>query len=171
MKIGYPYTDKKTITSHFGMRVGSFHPGTDLSAGEGTPILAVFDGVVVNARFDAGYGNFVTIDHTNGYFTRYAHLSRLNVIPFQTIKKGEIIGLEGSTGYSTGSHLHFEILTQNTYYAQNQSAFLDPLPFLKGEKEFPKPAQYIKYRPYLLYAGTAVAGVVTIYSCYQFFKQ
>lgn len=174
MKIGFPYSTQglSKVTSGFGMRTGGFHPGTDIAMGQGTPILSVFDGVVVNVGNDVnGYGNFITIDHTNGFFTRYGHLSKVNVIPFQTIKKGEIIGLEGSTGYSTGSHLHFEVLTQNTYYAQNSSAFLDPLPFLKGEKEFPKPSQYLSYRPYILYGGIGLGSAITIFALYKIFKK
>lgn len=107
------------ISSPFGMRTitvdgkteTSFHSGIDLAAPEGTPIYAVKDGVCTVPPFNAGgYGNYVTIDHGEGLQSRYAHMSQVLVTDGQTVTAGEMIGLVGSTGKSTGPHLHFEII-------------------------------------------------------------
>lgn len=97
----------------------SFHYGTDFSASAGTPVRASLDGVVVlvdkswqgqtYTDHKSGYGNFVTIQHANGVTTTYAHLKYVLVDVGQTVKQGEYIGQVGSTGASTGPHLHFEI--------------------------------------------------------------
>jgi len=94
-----------------GNDYGPGHLGIDISAPSGTPVLAASSGVVVIAQggYNYGYGNFVEIDHGNGYATIYAHLSQINVGVCQGVGAGELIGLAGSTGNSTGSHLHFEI--------------------------------------------------------------
>jgi murein DD-endopeptidase MepM/ murein hydrolase activator NlpD len=103
-----------TVGSPFGMR---FHPilhytrlhaGADISVGSGTPIRAAADGVVVIAGDRGGYGNCVVIDHGSGLSTVYAHQSSMAVQPGQQVKVGDVIGLVGSTGLSTGPHLHFE---------------------------------------------------------------
>lgn len=87
------------------------HLGIDITATEGTPVLAAASGVVVLAQggWNYGYGNFVEIDHGNGYATVYAHLSQINVSVCQSIYASQVLGLAGSTGNSTGAHLHFEI--------------------------------------------------------------
>lgn len=106
------------ITSHFGARVnpvtGLFqrHAGVDLAAPAGAPVLATGDGVVSFAGPAGNYGLLVALDHGNGIQTRYAHLSRLGVQRGQTVTSGEILGLVGSTGRSTGPHLHYEVRTQ-----------------------------------------------------------
>jgi murein DD-endopeptidase MepM/ murein hydrolase activator NlpD len=87
----------------------SFHPGVDLVAPAGTPILAAAGGRVVHAGPMPGYGNAVDIDHGNGYVTRYAHASKIVVRVGQTVQPGETIAKVGSTGRSTGPHLHFEV--------------------------------------------------------------
>jgi len=94
-----------------GNDYGPAHLGIDISAPAGTPILAASAGVVVIAQggYNYGYGNFIEIDHGNGYATIYAHLSQINVSVCQGVGAGQLIGLAGSTGNSTGSHLHFEI--------------------------------------------------------------
>jgi murein DD-endopeptidase MepM/ murein hydrolase activator NlpD len=89
----------------------SGHPGIDIAAGLGTPVRAADAGVVTMAQggLNGGYGNVVMIDHGNGYLTVYGHLSQINVVPCQEVDAGTLIGLAGSTGNSTGPHLHFEI--------------------------------------------------------------
>ncbi len=104
-----------SITSRFGNR---FHPllgftrqhtGIDLSARFGTQVRAAADGVVVSSGYESGYGNIVIIDHGYGYQTRYAHNSRLLVRKGQQVKQGQVISLSGSSGTSTGPHLHYEV--------------------------------------------------------------
>jgi len=89
----------------------SGHLGIDLAAGEGAPVWAADSGVVTIAQggWNGGYGNVVMIDHGNGYITVYGHLSQINVVPCMSVYSGQLIGLAGSTGNSTGAHLHFEI--------------------------------------------------------------
>lgn len=98
--------------AHFlsGYDYSAGHPGLDLAAGAGTFIYAADAGAVVYAGWnDQGYGNLVILDHGNGWHTLYAHLSQVNVGCGQTVQQGEVIGLGGSTGHSTGPHLHFEM--------------------------------------------------------------
>ena len=98
-----------TFTSPFGPRWGRLHAGVDLAAPDGTPIRAAGAGVVVAAGPAEGYGNAVLIDHGNGYLTHYGHMSAIAVTVGQKVAAGEQIGNEGSTGHSTGPHLHFEV--------------------------------------------------------------
>ncbi|NJN33690.1 MAG: M23 family metallopeptidase [Saprospiraceae bacterium] len=101
--------------SGFGMRlhpihkVRRFHKGIDFTAPHGTAIQATGDGEVVKAGYDGGYGNCVIIDHGYGYRTLYAHMSKLEAKVGQRVKKGQRIGLIGSTGSSTGAHCHYEV--------------------------------------------------------------
>ncbi|HHX42208.1 MAG TPA: peptidoglycan DD-metalloendopeptidase family protein [Armatimonadetes bacterium] len=103
------------ITSHFGTRfhpilkVTKLHTGVDIAAPSGTPIAAVGDGVVVHAGWWGGYGNCVVVAHGNGRSTLYAHCSSLAVSEGARVRKGQILGRVGSTGFSTGPHLHFEV--------------------------------------------------------------
>ena len=97
------------VTSHFGPRRNRFHYGTDIGMRTGTPIKAMFDGVVRYAKWCNGYGNVVVIRHDNGLETYYGHMSKITSKPNQKVKAGEIIGLVGSTGRSSGPHLHLEI--------------------------------------------------------------
>jgi murein DD-endopeptidase MepM/ murein hydrolase activator NlpD len=97
------------VTSCFGERWGRLHAGVDLAAPDGTPIVAAGAGVVVRAGVAEGYGNAVLIDHGNGYLTHYGHLSKITVAVGQHVAAGQQIGNEGSTGHSTGPHLHFEV--------------------------------------------------------------
>lgn len=98
------------VTSEYGPRWGSFHPGIDIAGPDGAPIAAARKGVVIYAAFnDGGYGNYVIIDHQDGFVTAYAHQSRLAVRQGQSVSQGQVIGYEGSTGFSTGPHLHFEV--------------------------------------------------------------
>lgn len=103
------------LTSGFGMRQHPLlgllreHSGVDLAAPFGSPIYATSDGVVSSADWRGGYGLFIALDHGGGVQTRYGHLSRLNVAAGQQVHKGDVIGLVGSTGLSTGPHLHYEV--------------------------------------------------------------
>ena len=110
------------ITSEFGSRWGGFHPGLDIAPGYGTPIAAAGDGVVLYAGYSSGgYGNYVVIDHGDGLATAYGHQSRIAVSQGQIVTQGQIIGYVGSTGYSTGPHLHFEVRVDG--FAQNPRAY------------------------------------------------
>ena len=93
----------------FGGGGAEFHPGQDIAAPRGTPVLAPADGTVIEAGWKNGYGQTVVIDHGNGLTTRYGHLSRLEVESGQELRRGEELGLVGSTGRSTGPHLHYEV--------------------------------------------------------------
>jgi murein DD-endopeptidase MepM/ murein hydrolase activator NlpD len=105
-----------SVSSSFGMRVhpilGShrFHRGVDLRAGFGTPIRASADGRVTFAGWNGGYGRQVMIDHGRGLASMYAHMSRMAARPGAMVHRGEVIGYVGSTGLSTGPHLHYEVL-------------------------------------------------------------
>jgi murein DD-endopeptidase MepM/ murein hydrolase activator NlpD len=97
-------------TSCFGPRWGTVHEGIDLAMPSGTPIHTIGKGTVVKSGdIGDGYGISVFVDHGNGYLTHYAHMSRTAVGYGQTVKTGQVIGYEGSTGDSTGPHLHFEV--------------------------------------------------------------
>ena len=114
LKNGYEYVTSKygnrTYTMN-GKQVSDFHLGIDLiSSKYGTDYIVAFaDGVVTYAGANGGYGNVVYINHGNGYQTRYAHQKYLNVKVGQTVKKGDILGYMGTTGNSTGNHVHFEV--------------------------------------------------------------
>lgn len=97
------------VTSEYGPRWGSFHPGMDIAAAYATPVHASAGGVVIFAGWYGGYGNFVVIDHGAGTSTAYAHQSALAVSQGEAVSQGQVIGYEGSTGDSTGPHVHFEV--------------------------------------------------------------
>lgn len=100
------------VSSPFGMRWGGsdYHPGIDIANDYGTPICATADGVVTVAGWNSGgYGNMVDIDHGNGITTRYGHAQQVVVSAGQTVKRGQIIAYMGSTGFSTGPHVHYEV--------------------------------------------------------------
>lgn len=112
----FPLSIPAPITSLFGWRKHPlfgdrrFHTGTDLGAPEGTPVLATKDGTVHVADYLGGYGYTVILRHENGsQETRYAHLAQILVQPGESVQQGEVVGLVGSTGNSTGPHLHFEL--------------------------------------------------------------
>ena len=109
-------TDGGVISSGYGARSGpieggyDWHPGIDIAVEFGTPVYAAAAGTVEQAGTNGGYGRYVRIAHGNGYETAYGHMSGLAVAAGQKVIKGEIIGFVGSTGYSTGPHLHYEVL-------------------------------------------------------------
>ncbi|HEX2772013.1 MAG TPA: M23 family metallopeptidase [Micromonosporaceae bacterium] len=121
----HPMPDAE-VTSCYGTRWGTLHAGIDLADPVDTPIRAVADGIVESAGWvQAGYGISVLIDHGNGYLTHYGHLNREAVRPGEKVEAGEVIGYEGSTGDSTGPHLHFEVHRG----AWNQ---IDPAPWMRS---------------------------------------
>jgi murein DD-endopeptidase MepM/ murein hydrolase activator NlpD len=103
------------ISSYLGVRADPFdgrsarHTGIDIATPIGTPVHAVAEGMVTFAGVRSGYGNVIEIDHGNGYMTRYAHNSALEVRPGQHVQVGDVVADAGSTGRSTGSHVHFEV--------------------------------------------------------------
>ena len=98
-----------TITSRFGRRSGGTHTGLDIANSTGTPIKAAATGTVVYSGYKGSYGNLIIVAHTNSIQTYYAHCSRLYVSVGQTVTQGQVIGAVGSTGNSTGPHLHLEV--------------------------------------------------------------
>lgn len=107
---GYIWPAQGMLTSGYGWRWGRMHQGIDIAADIGTPIHAAADGVVEYAGWNSGgYGNMVEIRHADGSMTRYAHMNAILVQTGQRVSQGEQIGEMGSTGYSTGPHLHFEV--------------------------------------------------------------
>ncbi len=135
--IVFPLSIPAVISSAFGWRVHPihqterFHSGTDLAAPEGTPVVAALSGTVELAGWLGGYGFTVVLAHANNLETRYAHLSEILVSPGQTVKQGTPIGLVGSTGLSTGPHLHFELWQK----LGTEWAALDPGPYLMAALE------------------------------------
>jgi murein DD-endopeptidase MepM/ murein hydrolase activator NlpD len=103
------------LSSYYGTRTDpfndekSFHPGLDISADYGTPVLATADGTIQSAGPSGAYGNMVVVDHGFGIATKYGHLSRIAVVSDQRIKRGDVLGYVGTSGRSTGPHLHYEI--------------------------------------------------------------
>lgn len=119
------------FTSSFGVRSDPFrgsaamHPGIDLAGPLGTPIYATADGTVLRSGWNSGgYGNLVEIDHGRGITTRFGHLSAVLVKPGEHVSRGELIGRMGSTGRSTGSHLHYEV--------RIDGRAVNPIPFMKS---------------------------------------
>lgn len=105
----FPLQSYVYVSSEYGPRWGSTHTGIDFAARAGTHIYSWRDGKVTFAGWSGGYGNFIIVDHGNGIVTRYAHCSKIAVSQGQTVSQGQIIGYVGTTGNSTGNHLHFEI--------------------------------------------------------------
>ena len=121
--------DKLLLSSSFGMRRHPItkrfarHAGIDIPAPHGTPIYAAADGVVARAKQLGSYGNLVEIEHGNAIQTRYGHMSALNVTSGQWVRKGDVVGFVGSTGRSTGNHLHYEV--------RISGVAVDPMPFVQ----------------------------------------
>jgi murein DD-endopeptidase MepM/ murein hydrolase activator NlpD len=118
------------LTSSFGVRSDPFHgtaamhAGIDIPGPVGTPIYATADGVTGRTGRFGGYGNLITINHGKGIETRYGHLSKILVAPNTRVRRGQLIGLMGSTGRSTGSHLHYEVRVDGKA--------LNPMPFMQN---------------------------------------
>ncbi len=118
------------LTSGFGTRTHPVlggrrgHKGIDLASPTGTPIRATADGMISRADWFSSYGLYVSIEHGGEIQTRYGHMSRLNVAAGQAVKKGDIIGYVGSTGRSTGPHLHYEV--------RIRGAAVNPIPYMQG---------------------------------------
>jgi murein DD-endopeptidase MepM/ murein hydrolase activator NlpD len=112
---GFEQPVRGRVTSRFGYRIhpilrfGRFHDGVDFGAAWGSPVFAAADGVVTRAGWSGGYGRQVRLAHPNGLVTSYAHLSRILAAPGTRVQRGQLIGLVGSSGFSTGAHLHFEV--------------------------------------------------------------
>ncbi len=115
--------------SHFGRRIDpfsgrlAFHSGLDISGPNGSRIMTTSDGKVKKAEWSSTYGNYVDVDHGYGISTRYAHLSEISVTEGQKVKKGDVVGIQGSTGRSTGNHLHYEVRYREQ--TLNPKKFLD----------------------------------------------
>ncbi len=119
---GFVWPTSGTLTSGFGWRWGRMHEGIDIAAPTGTPISAAASGTVIHAGWMGGYGNLVVIDHGNGLATAYGHQSSIAVGSGTYVSQGQTIGYVGSTGHSTGPHLHFEVRVNG--------APVDPLGYL-----------------------------------------
>lgn len=122
--------ETEMLTSSFGTRSDPFngkrrmHQGIDIPGPVGTPIYATADGIVSRAERAGGYGNLIQLNHGNGLETRYGHLSRIYVQANERVRRGQLIGLMGSTGRSTGSHLHYEVRIAGNA--------VNPTPYLEG---------------------------------------
>ncbi len=126
---GFIWPADGVLTSGFGWRWGRLHAGIDIAAPTGTPILAASTGVVDYAGWnDGGYGNMIDIRHPDGTITRYGHLSEIYVKEGQSVSQSQLIAAMGSTGFSTGPHLHFEI-------RPNGGSAIDPMSFLALAKQ------------------------------------
>lgn len=124
--------DQMSLSSSYGMRVHPVtgkvarHNGIDIPAPRGTAIYATADGIVGRAQRLGGYGNYVEVEHGNAIQTRYGHMSSYIVTPGQSVKKGQILGYVGSTGRSTGNHLHYEV--------RIEGAPVNPMPFVRSDQ-------------------------------------
>jgi murein DD-endopeptidase MepM/ murein hydrolase activator NlpD len=109
-----------SVSAGFGERIdplngeGAFHSGMDIAAPTGTDVIATADGMVLSAGPESGYGNAILLDHGNGMTTKYGHLSKIYVLVGQDVKRGQVIGAVGSTGRTTGPHLHYEVQVLDT---------------------------------------------------------
>lgn len=123
--------EKMTLTSGYGMRNHPIlrkrqgHKGVDLAAPRGTPVYATADGLVGKAQWFSSYGKYIQIEHGGEMQTRYAHLSRYVVAAGDRVHKGDLIGYVGSTGRSTGPHLHYEV--------RIASKAVNPIPYMTGQ--------------------------------------
>ncbi len=128
-----------SYTSNFGIRSDPFrgtaamHAGVDIPGPVGTPIYATADGIIDHAARQGGYGNMVEINHGKGIATRYGHLSRILVDDGQKVTRGQLIALMGSTGRSTGPHLHYEVRIDG--HAVNPVPFLTTADYLLAAKD------------------------------------
>ena len=146
--LGYPLAERASISSEFGARIHpvsglkDFHQGIDLAAPSGTEVTASADGYVMHAGRLGNLGNAVVIEHPGNQRTRYGHMLRLAVRKHERVQRGQIIGYVGSTGRSTGPHLHFEHWKLNTH---RKWVAVDPRSMLalqaRGDREAPATSQ------------------------------
>ncbi len=126
----WPVPSCRIITSEYGMRfhptlhVNKLHSGMDIGCYSGTPVVAAQSGTVITATYNTAYGNYIVINHGNGVSTLYAHNSSLLVKAGQTVTQGQTISKSGNTGYSTGPHMHFEVLVNGS--PQNPRNYVKP---------------------------------------------
>ncbi|HEV2867045.1 MAG TPA: M23 family metallopeptidase [Allosphingosinicella sp.] len=147
-----PLRSSANFTSGFGVRSDPFrgraamHGGVDLAGPIGTPVYATADGIVGRSEWNnGGYGNLVEINHGQGIQTRYGHLSRLIAQPGQRVRRGDLIGLMGSTGRSTGSHLHYEV--------RIDGRAVNPIPFMQSSNMLAALQQRVETRPAVAIGG------------------
>lgn len=128
--VAHPLPDLKRVSSEYGGRTmggrAENHSGLDMSAPSGTPIYATGPGIVTKSGWGTGYGQYVEINHGNGYLTRYAHASRLIARVGDQVRAGEHIANVGCTGRCTGPHLHYEVVKDGQ--RKNPSSYLAMLP-------------------------------------------
>lgn len=120
---------------HPVLQASTPHRAIDYAASTGTPIFAVADGVITQAGWNGGYGNYIDISHGSVYDTQYAHLSRIIVSYGQTISQGETIGYVGSTGFSTGPHLHYQVQVHGELVNPLEVDFPEGDPILDEERD------------------------------------
>jgi murein DD-endopeptidase MepM/ murein hydrolase activator NlpD len=126
-KVAWPL--RGALSSFFGYRpdpftgVRRFHAGIDIVANSGTPVRAAMDGIIADKGYNANFGNYVIINHADGFQTLYGHLTSASITIGARVQQGSVIGISGNTGYSTGSHLHFGLF--------KRSLALNPLKYLK----------------------------------------
>lgn len=139
--------DDVSFSSGFGVRADPFrhsaamHPGVDMPGQTGTDIYATADGIVSYAKWMNGYGNLVELDHGKGVSTRYGHLSKILVAEGERVHRGELIALMGSTGRSTGSHLHYEVRIDGR--AVNPMPFLENIDYAAAMQKRPAPGAQV----------------------------
>lgn len=136
--------DGRLIRSSYGSRMdpfsgeGAFHKGVDIAATMGTGVRVTADGIVVHTGYDSGYGRLIVVDHGNGMQTYYAHLSAFRVHAGQEVRRGDIVGLVGSSGRVTAPHLHYEVRVGgapvNPYFYLAKAGIYQPLP---NKRDFP----------------------------------
>ena len=145
------------MTSQYGYRTDPFqgrrknHKGLDIAGPIGTPIYATADGIVGRAQWVSGYGKYIEVEHGNAIQTRYGHLSAMNVYSGQRVRKGDIIGYVGSTGMSTGPHLHYEFRI-NGVHRNPLSVTMPP----------PEPLSGAQLAAYRTYTANALARIRTV---------
>lgn len=126
-------TDSRKISSEYGNRKDpftrrtSFHSGIDIAGSSGSPVYATAEGTVTSTGYDRSKGNYILINHTGGLKTQYMHLSKITVKQGQKVEKGEVIGKMGSTGRSTGTHLHYEVI--------KNGRTVNPKPYMQASRE------------------------------------
>lgn len=155
---------KGRVTSNFGERGSRYHYGIDIKLYKGDPIKSAFEGLVRISQYSRTYGNVVVVRHPNGLETLYAHLSARKVKPGDLVEAGEIIGLGGNTGRSTGSHLHFECRYKGEPINPNDlidweagTLLMDTLTISQERFAYLKEARSKKY--YTIRSGDTLSGI------------